>query len=164
MEELSQTVWPWRRCKAVGGEGWLTHWINLWITRLFVEQPLALSGSAKYPGASQPRGSSAFVIFELTAQEHMCRQPKNSFEFNTVFVWCTWHYCDATSKRTAGHSLLLTPLSKGGGHLILELFRVLIHQCNNTRDARNAILNKKTKTISAIFLAYNYSISFCLLW
>ena len=49
---LSLTVWAWRCRKAVGGKGSLTdplnYLINELIIRLFVEQPLALPGSAKY--------------------------------------------------------------------------------------------------------------------
>ena len=45
---LSQTVWKWRRRKAVGGKGWLTELINQSVTGVFVVQPLALLGSAKY--------------------------------------------------------------------------------------------------------------------
>ena len=47
MEELSLTVWAWQGHNFVGGKGSLTDWIIQLMTRLFVQQPLALPGSAK---------------------------------------------------------------------------------------------------------------------
>ena len=41
---LSPTVWAWQHRKVVGGKGW----INQSMTKVFVEQPLASPGSAKY--------------------------------------------------------------------------------------------------------------------
>ena len=55
---LSLTVWAWQRHKAVG-EKRLTHLLNERITKVFVEQPLALPGSAnelKSSGATESRG------------------------------------------------------------------------------------------------------------
>ena len=47
---LTLTVWAWRRRIAVGGKGILTdslnECMNELMTRLFIEQPLALPGSA----------------------------------------------------------------------------------------------------------------------
>ena len=49
-EELSLTVWAWGSRNNVGGKGWLIDWltelINELMTKVFVEQPLALPGSA----------------------------------------------------------------------------------------------------------------------
>ena len=43
----SRTVWVWQRRKTRGGRGSQTDRLNKLITTMFVEQPLALPGSAK---------------------------------------------------------------------------------------------------------------------
>ena len=41
------TNWPWRRRKDIfTKDQWLNYWMNEWMTKVFVNQPLDLSGSA----------------------------------------------------------------------------------------------------------------------
>ena len=84
-------VWAWWRRKAMGGKGWLNEWMNeLMIKKVFVEQPLALPGSANYSSKSYiwlPRKPIQCIQLKVFNFPFYRNKQKNRFFKFMINLW-----------------------------------------------------------------------------